>query len=87
MKKDALAIVSGKYGAISLYIEDQWHGCHFLTEKIVPPATPDALLAMIDLSEDRLREIKEKGAVLWLSYWNENITYKIDSVSHSREVT
>lgn len=77
MKKDAVSIINGKLGVCTFYVEERWLGGMLLKDKVPPFPNPAALIEEMDFSEDRIKMIREKGAVIHIDYWNDCSEFEI----------
>lgn len=78
IKKDALAIINGEYGALSFFVEDKWLGGTLFKEEISHFTKPDDLIARMNFPEDHLQKAREKGIVILVDYWKFNDYYEFD---------
>ncbi len=68
LKKDALAIVRGEYGMVSVLEKGQWRGATLLREKISPDISGEALIKKLGDSA-LLQGLKGKVASFHIEYW------------------
>ena len=79
MKKDVAAILAGKAGVLSLYVEDHWLGSTLCPEQVAADADVEKLLERCWEKQEPKSKLLAQGGRVELLYWDpaENKSFAI----------
>ncbi len=77
LKKDALAIVRGEYGVVSVREKGKWRGSTLLQEKLSPDISAEALIEKLT-ERSILQRVKGRVVTFCIEYWGWQLHIKTD---------
>ncbi len=85
LREDALALIHGKYGAKSIWVDGRWMASSLQKEDLSQYADPRQMVESLQLSKEYMLKIQDKGATIYFEYWKPNDCREYELPSENAE--